>query len=96
MSNLKAQIPPQAAIAMDQIAMAARALLNPSPSLYYACNQERLRQKSGQIASLEQALEDARAKGFAATAVLRVLANPDPSPQRPYRDVVTQNNEGAV
>lgn len=80
---------------LTSISKAVMALLIPSPSLYHACNQERLRQKSEQIASLEQALEDTRAKGFAATAVLRVLANPDPSPQRPYRDVVL-NNEGAV
>ena len=84
-------------IARSQIVAAVEALLAPSPSLYHTCNQERLRRKSEQITSLEQALEDTRAKGFAATAVLRVLANSDPSPQRPYRDVVThENHEGAV
>lgn len=73
------KIPALAKGAIGGIANSARALLIPSASLYFECNQERIRQHQLQVAALDLQLEYVRKRAFAAAVKLMALAGPKPS-----------------
>lgn len=73
---------------IQQIAAAIRALQLPQSSLYFACNQERLRAKQEKIALLENSLRETFQKGLAAAVQLTSLVEPNPSHSGDYSSVV--------
>ncbi len=78
---------------LGEIAAAARALLTPSPALFYQVRQERLRTHRARLSSVDQSLQDARQRAFAA-AVRLVSLDPQPRTRlSSYMDVLSISGE---
>jgi hypothetical protein len=68
---------PKPSQAIATITDEARALRPPTPSLYYACMQERLHAQAAELSALNTAMERARTEGFAAAVRLMSLDAPE-------------------
>lgn len=62
-----------------EIAASVRALVAPSPALYYAVQQERVREHRDQLATLDVRLEEVRKRAFAAgVRLMSIRKRPEP------------------